>query len=145
MRYILSFLCIFYTFSIATVIKRASDPCPYHRIDDSPGQPLIPDEYLVNLRDNYTIEQHFQFLGQNLSQTADIFHHMPILNIYHIRIDERFMHKIIRYDPGVESVSHNMVFAPELHWHSDDTKPYHSNARQKRWKTREAFLPWWED
>jgi len=65
---------------------------------------LINDEYIVGLRRKYTLDAHFKFLGFNLSSTASHFDYIPELDIYSIRLDSYMIHKLVRYDPGVEFV-----------------------------------------
>ena len=51
----------------------------------------------------------------------------------------------IRFDPGVESVTHNMALSPKLHWYEDgtiDEEPELSPLR-KRWTMLNVKLGWW--
>jgi hypothetical protein len=61
---------------------------------------------------------------------------MEQLNAYGLKIDEDTLHNMIRYDPGVHRVSHNMALNPEKPWYdswgsmneSTDSAPL-----KKRW------------
>lgn len=82
----------FITLAASSAVQRASLPCPYHRVENNPSEPLIEDEYIVSLHEDYTIDEHFQFLNRNLSESADKFVRMDSIKTYSIRIDEKTIH-----------------------------------------------------
>jgi hypothetical protein len=87
------------TLADGSAIKRSSKPCPYYVVETNSNEPLIKDEYIVRLRENYTVEQHFQFLGHSISQYADKFVDMRSIKSYSIRINEKMMHESMSYIP----------------------------------------------
>lgn len=145
------------TLAAGSIVRRIAQPCPYHLPHD---RPPIKDEYIVRLREGYSIDEHFGFLGKNLSQHATKFSHLQAVNSYTITIDEQTMHNgrfrkdmnkatqsltwhiEIRYDPGVERVSPNMPFNPKFHWY-DDIKEPEPRRHRKRWSTLTVDLDWW--
>ncbi|KAL9109950.1 MAG: hypothetical protein Q9227_005473 [Pyrenula ochraceoflavens] len=72
-------------------------------------QSLIPNEFTVRLRDDYSLDAHWFSIGSNLSNTA-FFHHLKIINAYSIRLDDHIIHELIRKDQGVESIQQNIAF-----------------------------------
>ncbi|KAF2191787.1 subtilisin-like protein [Zopfia rhizophila CBS 207.26] len=78
-------------------------PCPYHRINNNPYEPLLANEYIVKLNESHSLEAHFNFLGRNLSENAadGDFDFMRIFHGYFVRIDDSVLHNYIRHDPGV--------------------------------------------
>jgi hypothetical protein len=68
---------------------------------------VIPDSYGVLFRETYTLEEHFAFIGQNLSESARCFDHIRLINAYHVYLDNYTLHEIVRRDPGVELVEHH--------------------------------------
>jgi hypothetical protein len=97
---------------------------PYRQIDP---ERTVPDDYGVLLRDGYTLEQHFEFLGQNLSETARDFRYFRSFNSYHAVLDSEFLHERVRSDPGVYLVEHDAYHDVEnmLEW-SDTSAPSNS-------------------
>lgn len=96
--------------------QRRSTPCPYDKAGSESGT-LVEDGYIVQLSPGYTHEGHYEFVGFNLSARATDFNSMPFLDMYSLTIDEYTMHNIIRYDPGVSRVTHNMISYNEVPWY----------------------------
>ncbi|PVH93138.1 hypothetical protein DM02DRAFT_249177 [Periconia macrospinosa] len=103
-------LDLFLTISIGstlTLAARRVAPAVYHR-DTGPERTLIKDQYAVKLHDHHTLQAHFKHIGVNLSESnLGRFEYHEGLNFYVVRIDERTMHELIRYDPGVKYVQHD--------------------------------------
>lgn len=131
--------------------RRASAPCPYHHGGDSPREPLIEDSYVVELHADYSLSKHFEFIGRNLSDDAQVnhFQFMRNFNSYGVRVDEDTLHNLIRYDPGVRAVSHNKVFNPEI-WYlqhgerNETAPPEHLLAKRSwpDWHVRHTYGHW---
>ncbi|KAF2247402.1 hypothetical protein BU26DRAFT_566386 [Trematosphaeria pertusa] len=123
------------TLSSALPSQERSTPCPYHK-GGTAREPLLKDEYTVELNPGYTLEEHYDFIGFDLSAKAKKFDVKNRLNMYGVKIDEDTMHNIIRYDPGVLRVSHNMVLGSEKPWYKKYTLVNETDADdepQKRW------------
>ena len=123
---------------------RATRPAVYHRFEAT-HEPLIKDEYLVMLHDDHPLEDHFAFIGTNLSETASDFHPYSNINGYCVRVDERTMHDHIRYDPGVRLVDHNREFNPRPDWDVETSRPAKGPSPpdlERRWKVWEDWWHW---
>lgn len=92
----------------ALVTPRASQQAIYIQ----PGQDLVKDTYIVTLYNNYTLEEHFTFIGKDLSQSSKKFFSLPGIDAYLADIDEYTLHELIRYDPGVRRVDHDHYVYP---------------------------------
>ena len=111
---------------IQALVLPRTEQAPYYRAYDEKDH--IADEYGVFLAKNYTIEEHFDFIGVNLEQNATTFARMSVLNAYRAKIDSHTVHNLIRYDPGVRYVQHDTSFELDLQepaggdfiLHSDD-------------------------
>jgi hypothetical protein len=88
------------------------EPAPYYRSKNETR--LVPDKYGVFLNPNYTLTDHFNFIGQNLEQTAREFYTIEILNGYTAILDLHTVHDLIRYDPAVSYVEHATTLIPIL-------------------------------
>lgn len=84
----------------ALVLPRAEQPCPHHEPSADPA-----DQYIVRLHDDHTLDNHFEHIGMDLSNGTDVFHSLEVLHSYRATLTEEFVHNIIRYDPGVHSVT----------------------------------------
>ena len=73
---------------------RTARPTVYHRFEAA-HEPLIKDEYLVMLHD-HPLEDHFAFIGTNLSETASYFH--PYSNIMAIASESMNAQCTIAFD-----------------------------------------------
>jgi hypothetical protein len=120
----------------------AARPAVYHRFEAA-HEPLIKDEYLVMLHDDHPLEDHFAFIGTNLSETASYFHPYSNINGYCVRVDEHTMHDRIRHDPGVRFVEHNREFNPRPDWDVETARPAKGLSPpdlERRWK---VWKDWW--
>lgn len=120
------------TFSIlGDIVEKSSRKAPYHR----PGSNLVPNSYIVKFHDNHTLQDHFDYLGQNLSETANRFRDMPGFGGYALEIDSYTLHEQIRYDPGVSRVTHNSRIKPNLPKAQDSIDNTYSNRTLNRRST----------
>ncbi|KAF2652970.1 subtilisin-like protein [Lophiostoma macrostomum CBS 122681] len=129
--------------STALPNQRRATPCTYHK-GGSAREPLLEDQYTVELNDGYTLEEHYEFVGFNLSAAASIFSYRNYSNTYGIKIDEHTMHNIIRYDPGVDRVTHNMVLSSQKTWYKQYpvTDTHKHDAPYKRWSSMGGTYHW---
>jgi hypothetical protein len=88
------------------------EQAPYYRAHDEAR--LIPDKYGVVLYPQYTLTDHFDFIGQNLEQTAREFYTIESINGYTAILDSHTVHDLIRYDPAVSYVEHATTLIPIL-------------------------------
>jgi hypothetical protein len=95
--------------SRAAISERARSP--YNEIDP---ERKVPDEYRILFHQDYTLEEHFEHIGQNLSETAEHFHAFANINGYRARLPYDVLHDRIRLDPGVEIVEHNTYQAHDI-------------------------------
>lgn len=121
----------------ASVIKREGERRPYYRTNE---EALVADEYLVMLDENHTLESHFQFLGQNLSEAQGLeFQWMNAFHGYRITVPRGLVHDHIRFDPGVKFVEHNSITDYKSDW-SNETRGFneddhgHLQKRKHPWK-----------
>jgi hypothetical protein len=138
---ILSLIIFGATLGKALPNQKRTTPCPYHR-NENLLEPLIKDEYIVQLRPGYSLDEHFQFVGYNLSAESEDFDFMEQLNAYGIHIDEDTLHEKIRYDPGVRRVSHNRALNLEQLSHNSRghiNESIISTPLEKRWHTRHSL------
>jgi hypothetical protein len=89
--------------------QKLSTPSPYHTVDETTEMSMVAGSYVVELHAGYTLEEHFDFVGQNLSVTSDKFDSMMLINMYCLDVDDSTMHHVIRFDPGVRQVFHNIA------------------------------------
>jgi len=101
---------------------------PYHRS----GSNLIEDTYLVRFRKGHTLEDHYKFLGRNISENATLFKNLPIIGGYHARLDAYTVHDLIRYDPGVSLVYHDHIIPA-------GTGIVNSTGTSRRWAKEELL------
>jgi len=132
----LTIIILTLTGASALVARRSKDPAPYTTCDKAE---LVKDTYIIRFHDNHTLAEHFDAIGQNLSETASMFYDMNLLNGYHAELSEDTVHEMVRYDPGVRLVEHD-------HWTASDTEieaeevnekpptpPTPSGGLQRRW------------
>jgi hypothetical protein len=98
---------------------------PAHRIDD---------EYGVLLQDNHTLNDHFNFIGMNLEQTAPMFHWIRSINGYRAKLDRDTVHNLIRHDPGVLSVEEDTTIEPITY--ANKGEEFHDSSLRKTRLTR---------
>ena len=75
----------------------------------------MPGSYLVSLYEDYTLAEHFRFIGANLttSDWCDEFEYFStVKNLYHIKTkNETLVQETIRGDPGVKYVEADVVWS----------------------------------
>jgi hypothetical protein len=81
MRGILSLIIFGATLGKALPNRKRAAPCPYHR-NENTLESLIKDEYTVELHPGHSLDEHFHFIGYNLSAKSERFHSMERLNAY---------------------------------------------------------------
>ena len=74
---------------------------------------LVPNSYIVKLKDGHTLQAHFQFIGANISFTGHDYSKLDILPGYSIDTNKSVIDNLVRRDPGVEWVEHNSYIYPE--------------------------------
>ena len=84
----------------------------------------IPDEYIVYFKPDYTLEQHFETIGKDLS-TSRGFVDMDFLPGYIAPIDDETLNEKVRRDPGVRLVEND--HKAELISPVSSSGPYYSN------------------
>ena len=124
-RLLLPFLALMPPALVAARLTQRSEPAPYHHHETAP---LVPDRYIVVLHDGYTLQEHFNYISSNLSETSQRFYHLDIFNSYHALLDAPFVHNVIRNDQGVNYVEHEHYVRQEVHL-------------ERRKETAEAFWP----
>ena len=75
MKAILSFVIFGATLGRTFPNQKRATPCLYHR-DESPLEPLIKYQFAVELQPGYSLDEHFHFIGYNLSAKTEKFHFM---------------------------------------------------------------------
>ncbi|KAI9709479.1 MAG: Suppressor of the cold-sensitive snRNP biogenesis mutant brr1-1 [Bogoriella megaspora] len=113
-------LAIFIKSSPVQLHERRSNPdlAPYNRNDPSR---LVPDTYIVVLRDGHTFDDHFRRIGVHIPSVAEKYVAWDIINGYHAIMNESLVHDIIRTDPGVLYVEHDQYL--------DDSEPVEPTDR----------------
>jgi hypothetical protein len=150
MKSSLSQLLLFLTFSrsiLSAILPRRTTPAPFS-LGWGKNMTLIENEYIVVLHDNHTLEDHFGFIGTNLSNNEN-FKHLESFNIYRVGLgNETLLHEMIRYDPGVRSVEQNGM-APglekQVEMKTPPTRPSFGSRLSKlvrRWRALKTELPW---
>ena len=91
--------------SIAPAISYSTYLAPYYGSSD-PEYPVIPDSYIVMLHTGYKMEDHFAFIGIDLSQSEDFFR-IDSVSAYCGTFSKEIVHEKIRRDPGVKLVEEN--------------------------------------
>jgi len=128
-----------------------SEAAPYHRHVDETN--LIKDEYVVVLHKNYTLQDHFDFIGTNLETSRYVFHKISSINGYRARLEETTLHDIIRHDPGVLFVEHDTKLEPiqEVSSGKEFLPPPNTTASEasrlsRRWdKVHGLCSDWWAE
>ncbi|KAF4987777.1 hypothetical protein FDECE_15315, partial [Fusarium decemcellulare] len=89
----------------AILAPRSPTKAPYHVPE---GFELAENEYIVKLRDDHNLEDHFANTGLNLTEAAT-FTPFQVINAYHLTVRDEDSHLIheIRHDPGVEYIHHD--------------------------------------
>ncbi|KAM7205939.1 Peptidase S8/S53 domain containing protein [Rhypophila sp. PSN 637] len=89
----------------AAVLPRAHRPCPHVEPE---GEAV--DEYIVELHDHHSLEDHFHNIGTDLRvEGTDLFRYLEVLHAYRARLTPEIVHNTVRFDPGVRSVERGVV------------------------------------
>ncbi|KAI9709480.1 MAG: Suppressor of the cold-sensitive snRNP biogenesis mutant brr1-1 [Bogoriella megaspora] len=72
------------------------------------GSNFVPNDYIVVLSDNDTVDDHFRRIGTNISAVAAGFYSYRLVPAYRASLNESMIHDLIRKDPGVEFVERNV-------------------------------------
>lgn len=99
-----------------TALSIRQEPCPLHA---PAGVDLVHDKYFVKLDTGHSLDDHFSFIGQNLSLQAG-FDHFDGINVYVAEIDPATLHSRVRYDPGVMSVEQDHYLSNDDDWGQDE-------------------------
>ncbi|KAI8181368.1 hypothetical protein K4K54_000405 [Colletotrichum sp. SAR 10_86] len=97
----------------AFLAPRSETQAPYIVPRD---EDIVAEHYIVKLRDDHNLEDHFTNIGLNVTEVATEFENWDLLNAYHFVIPEgnsHVVHDVIRRDPGVVRVTHNHNVSPE--------------------------------
>ncbi|KAI9703551.1 MAG: hypothetical protein M1820_005855 [Bogoriella megaspora] len=105
--------------------RNSQNLAPLYRIEH-PN--VIPDKYTVVFWPGHTLEQHFQFVGKNLSDNAQ-YQFSEYRRGYLANLDDELLHSAIRPDPGVLFVSAEST----IEW----ADPGHQQPDEEDWT---AFL-----
>lgn len=146
MRFIQTFIIGIATAGASALLaERSKTPAPYHRPD---SEHLVPEGYIVRLRPNHTLEDHFTNLGFDIRQFTSEFFEIHITNAYAFRLTEAnnsLIHECIRYDPGVLRVEHNEYLHDEQIGKIEPNPPQTTLfTKLKRWvsKSQRLEAPW---
>lgn len=138
-------LCLLFISSVwGSTLYQRSEPAPYFFEDDGNS---VPDTYMIKLHAEHTIEAHFEFIGRNLTQTVENFAYLELINAYRITVDHDILHNRIRYDPGVQRVTHDRYYFPEPEPEPEVENPgpppeSYISRLSKRWTPVERFDFW---
>lgn len=81
------------------------------------------------LHERHTINDHFNQIGVNLSETIPNFAPISAINGYRARLDNHTVHNLVRLDPGVKLVEHDYHFMI----HHNETFQYdHTSSHDTR-------------
>lgn len=71
-----------------------------------PVDGAVGNRWLVMLKQNHTLEEHFKTIGVDLSkETEDDFKYFKLINTYGITLpDRKILEDKIRHDPGVKAI-----------------------------------------
>ena len=81
----------------------------------------VPNEYIVGLADNCTIDAHWDSIQLSAGANVSMLTRFNFINAYHALMDEDTLHKLVRADPAVKYVEHN-VFLPHNSWPTQDSR-----------------------
>ncbi|KAL9113703.1 MAG: hypothetical protein Q9227_002148 [Pyrenula ochraceoflavens] len=117
---------------------------PYRRPE---GAKLVADEYIVILKDDYTLKEHLNYIGVDLT-TFDSFNELGAINGYHARLDDHTIHNLIRTDPDVAHVEHESLIRPVHSTPSDKSfsgqnTSFRQTSLERRWSTAKDPLVEW--
>ncbi|KAL9075265.1 MAG: hypothetical protein Q9157_004056 [Trypethelium eluteriae] len=129
----LDFAWLSATLLIVSIIPSTSQselaPCLGH----NESLELVPDSYIVKLKDNHTLEAHLHHIGFNISSPNYDYSYIDILPGYHVKANQSIVDNLIRKDAGVEWVEcDSRADLPKtLQVYPRHTKKW--NQRLKRW------------
>jgi hypothetical protein len=106
---------------------------------------LIADTYLIKLHKERTLADHFNFIGENLNETARYFYYLETIHSYRVTLHRDTLHNRVRSDPGVQRVSHDRYYSPEPRVGPTgvESRPRGPLSRlYRRWIKEERFN-WW--
>ncbi|KAF2238460.1 hypothetical protein EV356DRAFT_309687 [Viridothelium virens] len=86
--------------SITPAVSYSTYRAPYHPSSDPTRFPAIPDYYIVKLREGHELEDHFAYIGLDLSSMQE-FGRIDGLSSYYGKFSYKVVHEKIRRDPGV--------------------------------------------
>ncbi|KAL9111316.1 MAG: hypothetical protein Q9227_004193 [Pyrenula ochraceoflavens] len=93
---------------LSVFVASREEPAPFYQ----PGEyDLVPNEYIVILHQNHTLQAHFSQVGINLSNTSG-FMEIEIIHGYLAHLEDATVQSLIRFDPGVILVEQNSHFRP---------------------------------
>ncbi|KAF4622765.1 hypothetical protein G7Y89_g14260 [Cudoniella acicularis] len=130
----------FLTLRASALVARAKNPAPYHKLDDAI---LLKDQYIVQFQDGYTLEEHFETIGIDLSKNATSFYPIEVLNGYQAELDYHTIHELIRYDPGVRSVEHDSCHEIEDAINHDQEPNKMESEIRRRWIDQFIMFGFW--
>jgi hypothetical protein len=137
----------FGTFSVVSALVPRQYQARYHNPE---GFNEIDDEYIVLLYPNHTLSAHFQAIGIDLEHDKNTksFHPLDLINGYAAVLDNHTLHNIVRLDPGVEVVEHNVeipgLYPTETFNKSTVLADDIPNVR-KRWEKTRVASAYWHD
>ncbi|KUJ08215.1 subtilisin-like protein [Mollisia scopiformis] len=101
----------------------------------------IQDEYIVLLHPDYTLSQHYNFIGVNMSQQSSMFHYLDTINAYGVRASPELVHELIRHDNGVLYIQQNFHLNASLgiDGGSPITTNFPGKGKSRRW-TQENWI-----
>ncbi len=135
----LSFVLLVAGQSLASSILqgRADPPVPFNVPDD---KNKVADSYIVTLKKDYKLEDHFAKIGVDLRQTAKTFFYMDLINTYAFTLpNSNIVQDKIRFDTGVDVVEQDALIPLEQLVPETKTAP----KKFKRWNRKTINdAPW---
>ncbi|KAL9070864.1 MAG: hypothetical protein Q9157_005674 [Trypethelium eluteriae] len=109
-----------------------------------PDSYLVKDSYIIKLKNNYSIEEHVDYIGSNVSSIGHDYYYLDIFSGYAITTN-RSVIQLIRRDPGVKWTKSNSLLYPYALLLSpagrkDQMKPS-SRQQLKRWRPAIQSVP----
>ncbi|KAL9086903.1 MAG: hypothetical protein Q9165_006909 [Trypethelium subeluteriae] len=74
---------------------------------------LVKDSYIIKFKDNYTIKQHVDHLGSDISSMGRDYYFLDIFSGYAI-ITNQSVIELVKRDPGVDWVESNSLLYPRI-------------------------------
>lgn len=103
------FLLVAYAFAAhAWPSPRGSDGlAPYSRAEDT----IFEDEYIIHFHEGHTLADHQSATGLDVANLPD-FRELDWLPGYRAALSNNDVHRLVRRDPGVKLVEHDIARAP---------------------------------